>query len=42
MPNEFQAYKVGPKPYESKATNGFRLTLDMTSKDAKRAGSGMD
>ena len=33
MPNEVQAYRVGPKAYESKGTNGFMLTLDMTSKD---------
>ena len=34
MPNEVQAYRVGPKAYESKGTNGFMLTLDMSSKDA--------
>ncbi len=33
MPNEVQAYRVGPKAYESKGTNGFLLTLDMSSKD---------
>ena len=33
MPNEVQAYRVGPKAYESKGTNGFMLTLDITSKD---------
>ena len=33
MPNENQAYKVGPKKYESKGTNGFMLTLDINSKD---------
>jgi hypothetical protein len=33
MPNEVQAYRVGPKAYESKGTNGFMLTLDMSSKD---------
>jgi len=33
MPNEVQAYRVGPKAYESKGTNGFMLTLDMRSKD---------
>ena len=33
MPNEVQAYRVGPKAYESKGTNGFMLTLDMNSKD---------
>jgi hypothetical protein len=35
MPNEVQAYRVGPKAYESKGTNGFMLTLDMNSKDVK-------
>ena len=35
MPNEIQAYRKGPKAYESKGTNGFMLTLDMTSKDVK-------
>jgi hypothetical protein len=33
MPNEVQAYRLGPKAYESKGTNGFMVTLDMTSKD---------
>ena len=36
MPNEVQAYRVGPKAYESKGTNGFMLTLDMTSKDVAK------
>ena len=35
MPNEIQAYRVGPKAYESKGTNGFMLTLDMKSTDVK-------
>ena len=39
MPNEIQAYRVGPKAYESKGTNGFMLTLDMTSKDLAKKGS---
>jgi hypothetical protein len=33
MPNEIQAYRVGPKQYESKGTNGFMLTFDINSKD---------
>jgi hypothetical protein len=42
MPNEVQAYKVGPKAYESKGTNGFMVTLDMSSKDvAKSKGTSM-
>jgi hypothetical protein len=35
MPNEVQAYKVGPKAYESKGTNGFMVTVDINSKDVK-------
>jgi hypothetical protein len=42
MPNEVQAYKVGPKAYESKGTNGFMVTLDMSSKDVKKPGSAME
>jgi hypothetical protein len=41
MPNEVQAYRVGPKSYESKGTNGFMLTLDMTSKDVASKSSAM-
>jgi hypothetical protein len=41
MPNEVQGYRVGPKAYESKGTNGFLLTLDMTSKDVGAKSSGM-
>jgi hypothetical protein len=37
MPNEVQAYRVGPKAYESKGTNGFMVTLDITSKDVAPA-----
>jgi hypothetical protein len=33
MPNELETYKVGPKAYEFKGTNGFMITFDMTSKD---------
>ncbi|HVR28618.1 MAG TPA: DUF1326 domain-containing protein [Thermoanaerobaculia bacterium] len=33
MPNEIQAYRVGAKPFESKGTNGFMITYDITSKD---------
>jgi hypothetical protein len=36
-----QAYRVGPKAYESKGTNGFMLTLDMTSKDVGSKPSAM-
>jgi hypothetical protein len=37
MPNEVQAYRVGPKAYETKGTNGFMITIDMNSKDVKPA-----
>jgi len=33
MPTESHAYRVGPKPFEFKGTNGFLITIDMTSKD---------
>jgi len=33
MPNEVEAYRVGPKPFEYKGTNGFMITYDITSKD---------
>ncbi len=33
MPNEVEAYRVGPNAFEFKGTNGFMLTLDMASTD---------
>jgi hypothetical protein len=33
MPTQSHAYRVGPKPFEFKGTNGFMITIDMTSKD---------
>ena len=33
MPNEVEAYRVGNMPFEYKGTNGFMITLDITSKD---------
>ena len=33
MPNEVEAYRVGPNAFEYKGTNGFMLTLDMSSAD---------
>jgi hypothetical protein len=36
MPNEVQAYRVGPKPFEYKGTTGFMITYDITSKDVKK------
>jgi hypothetical protein len=35
MPNEVQAYRVGPKAFEFKGTNGFMITWDLSSKDVK-------
>ena len=36
MPNEIEAYRVGPKAFEFKGTNGFVTTIDMSSKDLKK------
>ena len=33
MPNEVEAYRVGPKAFEYKGTNGFLITVDLSSKD---------
>jgi hypothetical protein len=33
MPNEVQAYRVGPNAFEFKGTNGFMITVDMNSND---------
>ena len=33
MPNEVEAYRGGDKPFEFKGTNGFMITLDISSKD---------
>jgi len=35
MPNEVEAYRVGPKAFEFKGTNGFMITYDITSSDVK-------
>ena len=41
MPNQVEAYRVGPKAFEYKGTNGFMINLDMTSNDvAPPAASG--
>jgi uncharacterized protein DUF1326 len=37
MPNEVEAYRVGPNAFEFKGTNGFMLTLDIASKDVAPA-----
>ncbi len=33
MPNEVEAYRTGPKAFEFKGSNGFMITLDISSKD---------
>jgi hypothetical protein len=33
MPNEVEAYRVGPNAFEFKGTNGFMITLDIDSND---------
>jgi len=33
MPNEVEAYRVGPNAFEFKGTNGFMITFDINSKD---------
>ena len=33
MPNDVEAYRVGPKAFEFKGTNGFLITIDLTSND---------
>lgn len=35
MKNEVEAYRAGDRAFEYKGTNGFMITLDMTSKDVK-------
>jgi uncharacterized protein DUF1326 len=37
MPNDVEAYRVGPKAFEFKGTNGFMITWDMSSKDVAPA-----
>ncbi len=36
MPNTVEAYRLGDKAYEFKGTNGFMITLDITSKDVPK------
>src|SRR5262249_1361821 len=33
MPNEVEAYRLGPKAFEFKGTNGFVTNIDMSSRD---------
>ena len=37
MPNEVEAYRAGEKAFEFKGTNGFMITVDMSSKDLQAA-----
>ena len=39
MPNEVEAWRVGDKAIEFKATNGFKITFDITSNDVKQVAS---
>ncbi len=39
MPNEVQAYRVGDRAFEFRNTNGFMVTIDISSKDVAKAGS---
>ena len=34
MPNEVQTYRLGPKAYEYKGTNGFMITIDIDATTA--------
>jgi hypothetical protein len=38
MQNEVEAYRLGDAPFEFKGTNGFMITLDIASSDAKKGG----
>lgn len=40
MPSELEAYRVGPKAFEYKNSNGFMITVDMNSKDVASAKAG--
>lgn len=37
MPNEVNAYRTGDKPFETRGTNGFMITIDISSKDFPKA-----
>jgi hypothetical protein len=36
MPNEVEAYRVGPNAFEFKGTNGFMITIDINSNDVAK------
>jgi hypothetical protein len=37
MPNEVESYRLGPNAFEFKGTNGFMITVDISSKDMTAA-----
>lgn len=41
MPNEIEAYRVGPNAFEFNGTNGFVITIDINSKDIENIKSKM-
>jgi hypothetical protein len=40
MPNEVEAYRVGPRAFEFQGSNGFMITLDISSRDVASQASG--
>jgi hypothetical protein len=40
MPNEVEAYRVGPKAFEFQGTNGFMITLDISARDVAAVAGG--
>ncbi|TMQ70120.1 MAG: DUF1326 domain-containing protein [Candidatus Eisenbacteria bacterium] len=40
MTNDVEAYRLGPNAFEYKGTNGFMITVDITSKDVAAASGG--
>ncbi len=40
MPNEVEAYRMGPKAFEYKGTNGFMITFVLTSQDVAAQAAG--
>ena len=40
MPNEVEAYRLGPNAFEYKGTNGFMITFDISSKDVAAPSGG--
>jgi len=40
MPNEVEAYRLGPNAFEYKGTNGFMITFDINANDVAKGGGG--